>query len=137
MSKWIPVLVIDDDELVRIALKRTLQLHGFKVYLAKDGPTGLELAQEKRPTLILLDLMMPEMDGMEVLAELKHSKNTKHMPVFMLTGKGMIGDLDQAFEIGVDDYIMKPLDLTKLGKSVRAKWEEYTKRTNVWFGKAR
>jgi len=131
VSKWIPVLVIDDDELIRIALKRTLQLYGFKVYLAKDGPTGLELAQKKKPIFILLDWMMPEMDGLEVLSELKHSKNTEHIPVFMLTDRGMIGDLDQAFEIGVDDYIKKPLDLTKLGKSVRAKWEEYTNRANV------
>lgn len=131
MSKWIPVLVIEDDELVRIELKRALQLYGFEVYLAKDGPTGLKLAQKKTPALILLDWMMPEMDGLEVLSELKHNKNTKHIPVFMLTGKGMIGDLDQAFEIGVDDYIMKPLDLTNLGKSVRDKWEKYTNRTNV------
>ena len=131
MSKWIPVLVIDDDELVRIELKRALQLYGFKAYLAKDGPTGLKLAQEKIPALILLDWMMPEMDGLEVLSELKHNKKTEDIPVFMLTDKGMIGDLDQAFEIGVDDYIMKPLDLTNLGKSLRDKWEKYTNRTNV------
>lgn len=126
MSKWIPVLVIDDDELVRIELKRALQLYGFKVYLAKDGPTGLKLAQKKTPALILLDWMMPEMDGLEVLSDLKHNKNTKHIPVFMLTDKGMIGNVNDAFETGDDDYIIKPLDLTNLGKTVRAKWEKYT-----------
>lgn len=131
MSKWIPVLVIDDDELVRIELKRVLKLYGFKVYLAKDGPTGLELAQKKRPTFILLDWMMPEMDGLEVLSELKHSKNTEHIPVFMLTDRGKISDLDQAFEIEVDDYVIKPFDMTELGRIIKAKWEKYTNQTSV------
>jgi len=74
---------------------------------------------------------MPEMDGLEVLSELKHSKKTKHIPVFMLTGKGMIADLDQAFEIGADDYIIKPLDMTELGRTVTVKWENYTNRVSV------
>lgn len=136
MSKWIPVLVVEDDELVQEALKRSLRLHGFKVYPAKDGPTGLKLARAKKPALILLDWMMPEMDGLEVLAELKHNQKTQHIPVFMLTGKGMIGDLDRAFEIGADDYITKPLDLMELGKIVKAKWEKYTNLANVRQGQA-
>lgn len=131
MSKWIPVLVIEDDELIRIELKRVLKLYGFKVYLAKDGPTGFELAQKKKPTFILLDWMMPEMDGLEVLSELKHNKNTEHIPVFMLTDRGKIADLDQAFEIEVDDYVIKPLDITELGRIIKAKWEKYTNQTSV------
>ncbi len=131
MSKWVPILVIEDDELVQIALKRSLKLYGFRVDMAKDGPTGLKLAQEKRPTFILLDWMMPEMDGLEVLSELKHNKKTEDIPVFMLTGREMIGDLDQAFEIGADDYIVKPLDLTDLGRIVTVKWKKYTNRTGV------
>ena len=131
MSKWIPVVVVDDDELVRKALKRSLKLYGFNVYLAKDGPSGIELAQQKRPEFILLDWMMPEMDGLEVLSELKHNKRTKDIPIFMLTTKGMIGDLDQAFEIGADDYITKTLDLMQLGRIVKAKWEKYTDRIIV------
>jgi DNA-binding response OmpR family regulator len=131
VSKWIPVLVVDDDELVREALKRSLKLYGFQAYLAEDGPTGLKLAQEKRPAFILLDWMMPDMDGLEVLSELKHNKRTEHIPVFMLTGKGMIGDLDQAFEIGADDYITKPSDLTQLGRIAKAKWEKYTTLADV------
>ena len=131
MSKWIPVLVIDDDEIIREALKRSLKLYGFKVYPAEDGLTGLNLAREKRPAFILLDWMMPEMDGLEVLSELKHNKKTEDIPVFMLTDKGMIGDLDQAFEIGADDYITKPSDLALLGKIVKTKWEKYTKPAEV------
>jgi two-component system response regulator MprA len=126
MSKWIPVLVIEDDEIVREALRRSLKFYGFKAHLARDGPTGLETANETRPVFILLDWMMPEMDGLEVLAELKHTRKTQDIPVFMLTARGMTGDLDQAFEIGADDYITKPLDLMKLGRLVYAKWETFS-----------
>ena len=131
MSKWIPILVVEDDEFVRTALKRSLKLYGFQAHLAADGPTGLQLAREKKPAFILLDWMMPEMDGLEVLSELKHDRRTEHIPVFMLTGRGMIGDLDQAFEIGADDYITKPADLMELGRIVKAKWEKYTNPTAV------
>ena len=127
MSKWIPVLVIDDDEIIREALKRSLKLYGFEVYPAENGVTGLNLARQKKPEFILLDWMMPEMDGLEVLSELKHDRRTEDIPVFMLTDRGMIGDLDQAFEIGADDYITKPSDLAQLGKIVRSKWEKHTK----------
>lgn len=131
MSKWIPVLVIEDDQIVREALKRSLKIFGFTSYLAKDGDTGIKLAHEKKPALILLDWMLPGTDGMEVLSELKHNKKTENIPVFMLTGKGMIGDLDQAFEVGADDYITKPLDLMKLGRIVKAKWKKYSNKITV------
>ena len=129
MSEWIPIVVVEDDEIVRMSLERSLKLYGFQVYLAKNGQVGLELIKEKQPALILLDWMMPEMDGLEVLAELKHDPETEHIPVFMLTSRGMIGDLDQAYEIGADDYIRKPLDLKKLGKIVKDKWEKYTTKS--------
>ena len=131
MSKWIPILVIDDDEIVRMALKRSLKLYGFDAYLAEDGPTGIKLALEKKPVFILLDWMMPEMSGLEVVAELRHNRKTQKIPIFMLTGKGMIGDVDQAFEIGVDDFITKPSDLMKLGKIVKTKWAQFTEKANV------
>lgn len=126
MSKWIPVLVIEDDKIIREAIKQSLKIFGFHSYLAKDGPTGIQLAQEKKPSFILLDWMLPETDGMEVLSELKHNKKTESIPVFMLTGKGMIGDVDEAFEVGADDYITKPLDIMKIGKIVKAKWAKHS-----------
>lgn len=131
MSKWIHVLVVDDDEVVRKALEYSLKLYGFKVDLAEDGQTGLKLARQNKPKLILLDWMMPGMDGLEVMSELKHDKRTEHIPVFMLTGRGMIGDLDQAFDVGADDYITKPFDLMELGKTVKVKWEQYKNQTKV------
>ena len=131
MSEWIPVLVIEDDKIVQEALKRSLKLYGFKAYPAKNGRTGIRLARAKKPALILLDWMMPGMDGLEVLAELKHNRKTEHIPVFMLTGKGMIGDLDRAFGIGADNYIIKPSDLSTIGEIVKAKWEKYTRLAGV------
>ncbi len=131
MSNWIPVLVVDDDEIIRKALKRSLQLYGFRVYLAENGRTGLKLAQEKKPAFILLDWMMPGVDGLEVLAELKHNEQTEHIPVFMLTGRGMMGDLNQAFEIGADGYITKPADIEELGRIIKTKWEKYEKAPTV------
>lgn len=89
------------------------------------------MASELRPALILLDWMMPEMDGLEVLAELKHSEKTQDVPVFMLAARGMIGNLDQAFEIVADDYIAKPPDLTKLGRLVSNKWDKLSSLANV------
>lgn len=124
-------MAVDDDEVIRKALKRSLKLYGFEVYTAKDGLTGLKLAQEKRPAFILLDWMMPEMNGLEVLSELKHDKRTENIPVFMLTDRGMIGDLDQAFEIGADDFITKPSDLMHIGKIVKTKWEKYSAPADV------
>ena len=131
VSNWIPVLVIEDDEIVQEAFKRSLKLYGFEAYQAMDGPTGLKLARAKRPAFILLDWMMPDMDGLEVLAELKHSRKTRKIPVFMLTGKSMLGDVDQAFELGADNYMIKPSDLTELGKIVKEKWEKFKSPAGV------
>ena len=126
MSKRITVLIIDDEKASRIELKYTLGLHGFDVYLAKNGRKGLAIAREKQPDLILLDWMMPGMSGLEVLSGLKYDERTEHIPVCMLTARGKIGDLELAFELGADDYITKPVDGLKLGKLLKRKLEKYT-----------
>jgi len=128
MGKWVRILAVEDDEIILKALQYYLKLYGFKVDVAGDGPTAIKMAQDKKPELILLDWMMPGMDGMEVLSELKHDDSTSSIPVFMLTGRGMIGDLDQAFTLGADDYITKPMDLSQLGQVVRDKWEKYKEK---------
>ncbi len=124
-------MVIEDDEFVRHALGQTLELYGFKVHLAEDGPTGLKLARSVKPALILLDWMMPEMDGLEVLSELRRNKKTQRIPVFMLTARGMTGDRDKAIEIGADGYVDKPLDLRRIGELVYDKWQEFTASASV------
>ncbi len=119
MSKKISVLVVDDEEHIRNILEYNLRLEGFEVYLAENGRTALERARQKKPDVILLDWMMPEMDGLEVLSELKRDKTTEHIPVFMLTAKGMSSDVGQALLKGADDYIVKPFEPEKVGEIVR------------------
>ncbi len=131
MSKKIPILVVEDEEHIQNILEYNLKLDGFEVYLAENGRMGLEHARQKKLELILLDWMMPEMDGLEVLSELKHDKKTKHIPVFMLTAKGMLGEIDRAFNVGADDYITKPFDPVLLGNTIRKKLEECASRNKV------
>lgn len=128
MPERIPILVIDDDAQLRELLEYSLRLAGFEVHLAEDGPTGLEIAREMNVALILLDVTMEGMDGLEVLSELKHDRRTEDIPVFMLTGKSRMGDIEYAFEIGADDYITKPVELVKLGKTLKEKLAKCAKK---------
>ena len=117
------ILVIEDEERIRTVLKYNLELDGFEVYLAEDGQAGLELASEKRPDLILLDWMMPGLDGLQVLSELKNDERTKGIPVFMLTAKSMMAEVGRALYEGADDYITKPFDVVELGQILKDKLE--------------
>ncbi|RKY12717.1 MAG: hypothetical protein DRP65_00380 [Planctomycetota bacterium] len=114
MSKQLFILAIDDDRMVREVLQNALSRTGHYVYTAKDGPSGLEIAQSQKLDVILLDWMMPGMNGMEVLKQLKHDEKTRHVPVFMLTAKDSLHDIDQAVSLGVDDYIVKPFNASEI-----------------------
>jgi DNA-binding response OmpR family regulator len=127
MSEQISVMIIEDEEHIRNILEYNLKLDGFNVYLAENGRKGLELVRQKIPDLILLDWMMPEMDGLEVLAELKADNKTKRIPVYMLTAKAMMSDVGLALSKGADDYIAKPFDSTELGQLIRSKLENLVK----------
>ena len=127
MSGQIIILIVEDEAHIRRVLEYNLKLDGFEVYLAEDGDTGMKLAREKNPDLILLDWLMPAMSGIQVLAELKADSSTEHIPVFMLTAKSMISDVTQAIEMGADDYITKPFNPTQLGKTIREKLEKCAK----------
>jgi DNA-binding response OmpR family regulator len=127
MSEQITILVVEDEAHIRRVLEYNLKLDGFEVYLAEDGATGLKLARKNRPDVILLDWLMPVMNGLQVLAELKTDSSTEHIPVFMLTAKGMLNDVTQAIEMGADDYITKPFNPIQLGKTIREKLEKCVK----------
>ena len=103
MSEKIMVLVVEDEPHIRKVLEYNLKLDGFGVYLAEDGAVGLSMAREKHPDVILLDWLMPQISGLNVLAVLKNNNDTKHIPVFMLTAKGMLSDVTEALEKGADD----------------------------------
>jgi two-component system, OmpR family, phosphate regulon response regulator PhoB len=127
MRKQLIILIVEDEAHIRRVLEYNLKLDGFEVYMAEDGATGLRLAQEKSPDVILLDWLMPVMNGLQVLAALKADNSTEHIPVFMLTAKGMLNDVTLALETGADDYITKPFNPVQLGKTIREKLEKCAK----------
>ena len=120
MNTKISVLVIEDEKDIRKVLECRLKSDGFDVYLAADGPTGLKIADEKKPDVILLDWIMPKMSGLEVLSKLKQDERTKDIIVFMLSAKNMMDDVSTALANGADDYIPKPFDGVELGQRIRS-----------------
>ena len=125
--KRIPVLVIDDEAGLRKSVEYNLHLDGFEVHTAEDGPSGIKAALKLKPDVILLDVMMPGMDGLHVLSTLKRNPRTSHIPVIMLTAKNLIQDVSRAFALGADDYITKPFEGKKLGKTIKEKLEKRKK----------
>lgn len=125
MDSRISVLVIDDSKDLHVLLQDELPLHGFDVHSAMSGKAGLKYAKKLvktgKPDVILLDWVMPQMSGLKVLSELKYDKKTSGVPVFMLTAKSVIRDIERAYDIGADDYITKPFSVMKIGGIIRRK----------------
>ena len=109
------MLVIDDDEAVLDLTRRFLEREGFEIETATSGPDGLDRARSRRPALITLDVMMPEMDGWAVLAELKRDAATAEIPVILMT---MLDDRDRGFALGASEFMTKPIDRTQLVRTV-------------------
>lgn len=124
MDERTKILVIEDEEHIRTVLSYNLKLDGFEVHLAENGIIGLQMAREIKPDLILLDWMMPGLDGLQVLSELKHDDITISIPVFMLTAKSMLAEVGRALYEGADDYITKPFDVVELGQILKEKLEK-------------
>ncbi len=124
MAERIPILVVDDDPDFLELVSYNLRLSGFSVSIAENGPTALAIARQTPHAVILLDTTMPGMNGLEVLSELRHDPATEKVPVFMLTARTKIGEIDRAFEIGANDYISKPVELARLGAIVKAKLQK-------------
>lgn len=112
------LLIVDDDKEIRELLKVDLQLSGYLVDTASDGQEGLAMALKSSYDLILLDVMMPKMDGFEVCQNIR--KVNKEIPILLLTAKGAIEDKVVGFENGADDYLVKPFDIQELLVRVRA-----------------
>ncbi|HUR59741.1 MAG TPA: response regulator, partial [Opitutaceae bacterium] len=110
------VLVIDDDAMVRDLMRRSLAKDGYRVEVAADGRTGLEMAKRLRPAVITLDVMMPSMDGWAVLTALKADPETADIPVVMLT---IVDDKNMGFALGAADYFTKPIDWPRLGTALK------------------
>ncbi len=108
------VLLIEDNELNRDMLKRRLERKEFIVSCAEDGQSGIDMAKNEMPDIILLDLSLPVIDGWNVARQLKEDTNTKDIPIIALTAHAMKGDREKALDAGCDDYDTKPVNLEGL-----------------------
>ena len=120
------ILVVDDDVAINELIKVNLELAGYKVIQANDGIKGFALAKQEAPSLVILDVMMPDVDGFTVAKRIRQNEETKDTPILMLTALSQINDKVKGFNIGVDDYLVKPFELEELLVRVRA----LLKRTN-------
>lgn len=120
------ILVVDDDLSINELIKVNLELAGYKVFQAYDGVKGFALAKQELPSLVILDVMMPDVDGFTVAKRIRENEETKDIPIIMLTALSQLNDKVNGFNIGVDDYLVKPFEIEELLVRVRA----LLKRTN-------
>ncbi len=114
------ILVVDDEEDILELVRYNLVSDGYEVICAASGEEALELVRQDAVTLILLDLMLPGISGLEVAKLLKRNKETRHIPIIMITAKGDETDIVAGLEIGADDYITKPFSTKILSARVKA-----------------
>jgi DNA-binding response OmpR family regulator len=114
------ILVVEDDPRAVVFIMDQLEYAGYTVEAARDGEEGLAKAQQLRPDLVVLDVMMPRMDGYEVCDRLKSSADTRNIPILMLTAKGQAQDKVRGFATGADDYLAKPFDGDEFAARVKA-----------------
>jgi len=116
----IEILVIEDDPDILELVEFNLMRQGFRVHTAKDGESGLKQAMTLNPSLILLDIMLPGIDGLKVCRKLRENPKTHNIPIVMLTAKGEESDAVIGLEVGADDYIRKPFSPKEMVARVRA-----------------
>ena len=114
------ILVIDDEQDILDLVSFHLEKAGFKVLCATSGDEGLRLIQEKRPDLVVLDIMLPGLSGVEVLKQIKYDTDKQNIPVLMLTAKTEEVDRILGFELGADDYLTKPFSVRELLLRIKA-----------------
>lgn len=120
MSDKQTILVVDDEQDLLDLIEYNLQKEGFDVLKAEDGEEGIEMAREHSPNLVLLDIMMPKMDGLEVVERMRADEQLKHIPIIFLTARGDEKTEVEGLDKGGDDYITKPISTTKLISRIKA-----------------
>jgi DNA-binding response OmpR family regulator len=116
----VTILVVDDDPVIQKLLTVNFEMEGYRVITAGDGEDGLQRIAEVRPDIVLLDVMMPRMDGVEVVRRLKSDDSTSGIPVILLSAKAQATDISGGLDAGADDYITKPFDPLELLDKVAA-----------------
>ncbi|MEH6626505.1 MAG: response regulator [Motiliproteus sp.] len=114
------IVVVEDEPDILEVLSYNLKREGFEVTTSLDGAKGLDLIQQKMPDLVLLDLMLPGMDGLDICRHLKSNSRTQHIPIIMVTAKGEESDVVLGLGIGADDYVAKPFSPKELVSRIKA-----------------
>lgn len=114
------ILIVEDNEFNRDMLSRRLVRKGYEVLLAEDGSSGINLARTAKPDLILMDVSLPDVDGLEITRQLKAAEPTRRIPIIVITAHAMVGDRQQSLAAGADDYHMKPVELASLLTQIQA-----------------
>lgn len=108
------VMIVEDESALVTMLRYNLEKEGFIVFDARDGKTALDIINEKKPDMLLLDWMLPEMSGVELCQQLRNNPETAEIPIIMLTARGEEGDKVRGLEMGADDYMTKPFSVPEL-----------------------
>jgi DNA-binding response OmpR family regulator len=114
------VLLVEDDPVILKLLEVNFELEGYSVLLAHDGAEGIELARSSAPDLIISDIMMPNVSGLELVKALKGDDATKRIPIILLSAKAQTADIRAGMEAGADDYVTKPFEPLELVEHVQA-----------------
>jgi two-component system, cell cycle response regulator DivK len=114
------ILLVEDNDLNRDMLSRRLSKRGYEVQVSVDGAQGIEMARSLKPDLILMDLDLPGIDGLEATRRLKSETDTRGIPIVALTANAMAGDRERALAAGCDDYDSKPVDVPRLLDKIHA-----------------
>ena len=108
------ILIVDDEPNIVMSLEYAFKKKDFEVFIARDGTEALEIAINERPDLILLDIMMPEMDGFETLKRVKNNQDLNHTKVVFLSAKSKEKDIEKGLKMGADGYMTKPFSIKKV-----------------------
>ncbi|MBT4482902.1 MAG: response regulator [Candidatus Latescibacteria bacterium] len=112
------ILIVEDDEMNMTLIRDLLQISGYSTLEAGDGKKAIEIAQEKKPDLILMDIHLPIMDGLEATRIIKSDETTRNIPVIALTASVMKSDKEKIYEAGCDSFISKPIEVNEFIKKI-------------------
>ena len=113
------ILIVDDEPNIVMSLEYIFKKENFEVFIARDGSEAIEIAEDNLPDIVLLDIMMPNVDGYQVLKHLKNSPKLKDIKVLFLSAKNKVSDIELGLQLGADKYISKHFSTKKLVKQVK------------------
>ncbi|MEM8969348.1 MAG: response regulator [Bacteroidota bacterium] len=113
------ILIVDDEPNILLSLDFLMKKNGFEVFIARDGEEALDIAQREKPTIVILDIMMPKVDGYEVCQFLKSQADLSHARVIFLSAKSKDTDIQKGYDVGADLYVTKPFSTRTLVKQVK------------------